>query len=233
MSVNYNILDKEKNILHQRRINACFSEFPYYRAADFTSIGYIHYLVAPSTQLTSEECTRYLSLLKTIGFPITQEPDTVVKDGLMLDLDECKHLDKIRAPIVGATLTLVRYLQEFTKIVSATLNIVDINPKINPWDALRLGHLCKTVGPSSGNLYFGSGHALFTFSYAGGLPRKTWKQVLTSLDTSTLWKPNFGLWSIQSTYGSQVAYSEANQKKISDTIIVDQDTLQEAMAWLK
>lgn len=230
MPVSYKILDWNKNVLAIRSNQACFSEFPYLQADWFDNIGYILYKVRPHGDLSTENTRAFLSLLKSIGFPIVQTPEEVLDKGFMLSLEQCKCNGGIRVPLVGGTLTVVRYLEEFTKTVANALNILNINPSMNPWDVLRLAHLCQTQGPLRSTQWYGFGHCLFTFPHLGGNPQKPWDKVQEDLAKAPIWSPNFGNWRINITFGTNNNYRSIHN--IKQHIIKDEQSLTEALKWL-
>ena len=230
MSVDYDILDKKGEVLSKRRSQACFSEFPYNRQAWFTDIGAILYKVEPR-KIKTNDALLYLAHLKTIGFPITQTPEQVLENGFLLDFNNCVFNKQIRAPAIGAALTVVRYLEEFPRIIGRFLNLLDIDPTLDLWLAFRLAHVFAVAGTRIHNDYFGMGHCLFTYPYNGGHPTKTWPQVIESLEKSRPWKQSFASWDINLTYGKYDDFLDKKKMKIPCNIITA-DTLKDAIAWL-
>ena len=161
MSVDYDILDKKDEVLYKRRSQACFAEFPYNKPEWFKEIGAILYKVKCNS-IEVSDAKLYLAHLKTIGFPITQTSQQVLTNGFLLDFNNCVFKDKIRAPAIGAALTVVRYVEEFSRIIGRFLNLLDIDPTLDLWLAFRLAHVFAVAGTRTHDDYFGVGHCLFT-----------------------------------------------------------------------
>ena len=232
MGVTYDVLNKKGKVLVSRKAQACFSAFPWDKSPGFVNMAAILYHVQVRV-ITPSDAELYLAHLKTIGFPITQTPKEILETGFLLDFNNCKFKDTIRAPAIGATLTAVRYVEEFSRIIGRFLNLLDIDPTLDLWLALRLAHVFDVAGTREYDNYFGMGHCLFTYPYNGGHPTKTWPQVIESLEKSTPWVPQFGSWGINMTYGNHDHFLETKTKNCHTKIVTDVKTLKAAIKWLK
>ena len=234
MTVTYSLLDKDQKQLVKFTNAACFSALPYLRSVDFsfTDIAYIKYKPV-CQQVTRDEAIVWLSSLKDIGFPINQDPKEILGGGYLLCLEGIRKGKHIHVPEIGATLTLLRYLQEFSTIISSFLNILDIDPTIDKWLALQLAHIWTVQGGHMGDLNFGIGHCLFSWPYGGGNPYKTWQDVKKDMLKSPVWQSNFYKWSIHSTYGHQYSPSPEQQRTCKILLINNPTSLRKATTCLK
>ena len=237
MGVTYSLLDADKKKLGDTRVNVpCFSEFPYgWRDSfSFRDIAYINFKVKLN-YLCVKEATAYLALLPAMGFNINQTPVEILKDGYLLSIRDLCRGDHTYASEVGAHLTVVRYISEFSRIVAALLDIMEINPTTDAWLAMQLAHVFPVAGKHSERRrnYFGVGHALFPIMWGHGNPYKSWPEVERDIVKSCIWQPEFSSWKINITYGQPYSYDAVMINKIKQMPINNDVSLQKAITCIK
>ena len=236
MGVSYTLLDKNEKIIAVKEDQACFSDLAYYGdVAEFNRIAYINYHVKV-TQTTKIDAKSYLQCLKDIGFNINQIPSDILTNGYMMNLVNFRREGRVYASEIGAHLTVVRYVDEFGKIIMALLNLLDINPGLNKWLAFQIAHLFVVQGKHSHAKasYYGEGHCLLTPSiWSKGAPYKTWPEVEKAIVSSPSWRCGFSRWNINTTYGQPYSLSAEQRRTCAEITIIDTKSLQRAITCIK
>ncbi len=160
----YNTIRKDGAVIHEYNGAACFGNI--WHDGMSGNWGVIYW---PTINTSPEEAIQFLEDMKAIGFEIDDPKAIVEGKGYTIFTD----LGKSAAWFFG-NLTVVRMLDEFTRVVYNYLELKKLMPEADKFQLLQLAHYTHLKRGE----FYGMGHSLINSiaGFPGGY--KTWQRVL-------------------------------------------------------
>lgn len=169
--ISFDIVTSKGDVVESYKDTACFGGVWSRKFGDW---GFKYFPTL--TDIQPSEGAEFLRDMKEIGFQIS-DPDRVILDQTYyIPTYESNLGQPVARAWVFGNLTLVRYLDEFSKVIWEYLALKRVMPDADKFHLLQLAHFTRLNGGKGD--YYGQGHALIDISF-GEYPERyaSWQDV--------------------------------------------------------